>query len=270
MPILSHSSQNCHKIALPVPFVILSQPRTGSTLVCSLLSSHPGVRALVEPVNPIGHTHHMKPVKDSKCLLPETMVQLNLPRALKMLFAKKALPDRWVLSNKQATHAAGFKIMAHQLLALKSEPIFWQYLSDNNVKVIITLRYNVVLQYLSDLIVQETRQSTCWDGEVKTAKITVPIPSLGKQIRRIMLEKKYLIDKVEEFGLDARRLKYEDIKDDVTPVNKLLYWLIGETANLTTKLSKQNPDSIRARVKNYNELVCELRRLNLHHLIVDN
>lgn len=267
MQTLSHHSCNSRK---PAPFVILSQPRTGSTLVCSLLCSHPGIRALVEPINPVCHNHHMKPIKGSKCLLPEVMVQNNIVRALELLFDRDPPPDKWVLSKKVATHAAGFKIMMHQLIALKSKDIFWKYLADNKIKVILVFRHNIVMQYISDLIVQETRQSACWDGKVLTAQVTVPINTLESNIRRIMFEKRYLINSVDKYGLDKRRLKYEDFKDDISPVNNLLPWLIGESANLTTKLSKQNPDSIMARVKNYNELIFELHRLDLGHLIVDN
>jgi len=257
-------------IKSPVPFVILSQPRTGSTLVCSLLSSHPGVRALVEPINPRGHNHHMKPIVGSKCLLPEFMIQNNLPRAFRILFSEKAPSGDWILSNKKAPKAAGFKIMAHQIMALRSESVFWQYLVDNNVKVILVFRYNIVMQYISDLIVKETHQSACWDGNVRTAKVNVPIDTLEDNLRRIISEKDYLVHKVNELGLDKRRLKYEDFKDDITKVSDLMPWLIGESFLLTTKLSKQNSDSMKMRVKNYNELVIELRRLNFEHLIVDN
>ena len=120
----------------PTKVVILAQPRTGSTLVCSLLSSYPGIRILCEPINPVNHSHHMKPIPGSKCLLPERMVQNNIIRALDILFARRAIPDKWVLSKKKATHAAGFKIMAHQLQALRSEQIFWDYLSTNKIKII--------------------------------------------------------------------------------------------------------------------------------------
>ena len=260
----SHHSQSCRN---PIPFVILSQPRTGSTLVCSLLSSHPGIRALVEPINPAGHKHHMKPIKGSKCLLPEAMVQSNLQRALKILFDKKAPPEQWILSKKEATQAAGFKIMAHQLMALNDEELFWKYLVDNDVKVIMIFRDNIVMQYISDLIVKETYQPACWDGNVKTAKVVVPINSLEENLRRILSEKHYLIKKVNELQLDKRRLNYENFKDDITPINRLLPWLINEQAALTTRLSKQNPDSMRSRVRNYGELVKELKRLGYDHLV---
>ncbi len=253
----------------PKRFVILSQPRTGSTLLCSLLNSHPGVRALVEPVNPRGHNHHMKPMQGSRCLLPEIMVQNNLVRALRILFDADAPPTQWILSKKKATVAAGFKIMAHQIRALKSEAAFWDYLVQEKIPVVLCFRYNILMQYLSDLITQATKQAACWDGAVKTAKVRVDIAALEGEFKRIIEEKTYLINRCEELGLDRRRVKYEDFKDDVTPAEDLLEWLIGERYPLSTKLSKQNPDSIRARVTNYRELDREVRRLGLENLLVD-
>jgi hypothetical protein len=74
---------------------------------------------------------------------------------------------------------------------------------------------------------------------------------------------------VKRLELSRRRIKYEDFKDTVEPVEDILEWLIGERHPLTTKLSKQNPDSLQARVTNYNELVSELKHLELSHLLVD-
>lgn len=210
----------------------------------------------------------MKPIPDSKCLLPEAMVQNNIPRAMDLLLARKALPDKWVLSKREATHAAGFKIMAHQLQALRSESIFWRYLAENEIKVLLVFRHNVIMQYVSDLIVEETRQPTCWVGEPTIAKVVVPLDTLERNLRHIMRQKQYLINKSK--SLDYRRATYEEFKDTVEPIEALVPWLIGEEYNLTTKLQKQNPDSLRGRVKNYGALVGELRRLDLDHLIVDN
>jgi LPS sulfotransferase NodH len=256
-------------MADPVPFVILSQPRTGSTLLCSLLNSHPQVRALVEPINPRTHCHHMRPVAGSACLLPEIMVQHNIQRALKILFAAEPPPQQWILSRKRGDRACGFKIMAHQLQGLKSEPQLWDYLVSNQIKTILCLRYNILMQYVSDLITIETRQPTCWDGKVKTARVKVRIDTLELELKRIMRQKQYLIDNVEQLGLPSRRIKYEDFKDDVTPVEDLLCWLIGEHYPVTTKLVKQNPDSLRARVINYDALAREVSRLGLDHLLVN-
>lgn len=249
-------------------FVILSQPRTGSTLICSLLSSNPNVRCLIEPINPTTHNHHMKPIPGSRCLIPEHIIQDDLPRALDHLFSKEALPDRWVLSKRRATVSAGFKIMAHQIQGLRSEDIFWEYLHRYDIKVVIILRQNIVMQYISDLIVRRTLQCACWAGEPMVAKVEVPIGSLGANLRRIKKEKRYLLEKSKL--LDRRKLMYEEFKDTVEPVGAILPWLVGEEYSPTTKLQKQNPDSMRNRVINYRALVDELQRLGFDHLIVDN
>ncbi len=250
-----------------VRFVILSQPRTGSTLLCSLLSSVPGVRSLVEPINPATHNHHMKPIKGSTCLLPEKMVQDNLLRALNLLFSPNPLPEQWVLSRKKANRAAGFKIMAHQLQGLRSEQIFWEYIVAEKIKVILCFRYNILMQHISDLITQQTRQPACWDGKIKTARIYLNPKDINPSLALIMKQKKYLIDTVANLGIEAKRIKYEDFKNNIKPVEDLLYWLIGERSPLTTKLSKQNSDNLADRVLNYEEVVAEINRLGLSHLL---
>lgn len=209
----------------------------------------------------------MRPIQGSTCLLPEPMVQNNLPRALRLLFSPEPPPDTWILSRKRGDLAAGFKIMAHQLQALRSEAVFWEYLAQEKIPVVLCFRYNILMQYVSDLIAMATRQSTCWDGKVRTAKVVVPVETLGRELRRIMAEKKYLLQRVEGAGLEKRRVRYEDFKDDVAPAEALFTWLTGEKAPLTTKLSKQNPDALCDRVTNYDRVVAEIRKLGLERLL---
>jgi LPS sulfotransferase NodH len=252
-----------------VKCVILSQPRTGSTLLCGLLSSAPGVRILVEPVNPRTHGHHMKPSSKSNCLLPEELVQNDIVRSLDILFSSDAPPTEWIANRKRGDVLAGFKIMAHQILGLKSEGHFWEYLVSHKVKVILCFRYNILMQYVSDMITIATRQPACWDGKVRTAQVAINTQTLGFELQKIAHQKKYLIDTVSRLGLDNRRIKYEDFKDSITPIEDLLFWLVGQRHALTTKLSKQNPDSLKARVSNYDELVAEVKNLDLEYLLVD-
>lgn len=253
----------------PVKVVVLSQPRTGSTLLCSLLSSAPGVRVLVEPINPATHRHHMKPLASSHCLLPESMIQSNIGRALDILFDPNPPPEQWIRNRKRGDKVVGFKIMAHQLRGLRNESQVWERLSAERIKVILCFRHNIIMQYVSDLISMATSQPTCWDGNIKTAKVKVDIKVLGTELNKIMEEKHYLIDKVNEFSLEHRRVRYEALKDDVLPAENLLHWLVNERYSLTTKLSKQNPDSLRDRVTNYDELAQEIKRLGLGHLLIN-
>jgi len=247
-------------------FVILSQPRTGSSLTCSLLSSHKGVRCLIEPINPITHSHHMRPMPDdSTCLIPEELVQNNINEALDIILSKQPPPDEWVLSSRVASLAAGFKIMAHQIQSLKSEEMFWTYLHRYNIKALLIVRDNIAMQYVSDLITKVTREPTCWIGTPKIAKVEVPISTLGENLLRIRRERRYLLDKSKL--LDRRILTYEQFKDTVEPMEKIFHWITGKTSSLITKLQKQNPDSLKSRVLNYEDLADELKRLGYPGLL---
>ena len=248
---------------MPIKFIVLAQPRTGSTLVCSLLNSIPGCRALIEPVNVSGHQHPMQP--NGRLLIPERLVQNDLKSVMDMLFEADPPPLVRKLSTKSAPLAAGFKIMAHQIQALDDEYGFWQYLSDNRVKVIIVLRYNIVQQYVSDCITIVTQQPTCWDAsDRKTAMVTIQIPSVGPSLNRIMNEKQYLLRNVQ--SLDYRRLTYENISNNYSNVAAILPWLCGQEYKLTTRSIKQNPDDLRAKVTNYPALLNELTKLGLQRL----
>lgn len=248
-------------------FVILSQPRTGSTLITSLIASGKGVRCMVEPINPSTHTHHMKPIPGARGLAPESLIQNNITLALDLLFGEPPLPVSWNGSDKIANVAAGFKIMAHQIMGLKNKEDFWQYLRGNNIKALLVFRDNIVMQYISDLIVLKTRQCAVWDGVPKVAKVEVPIGTLRDNLRRIKAERRYLMEWSK--GLDRRRITYEKFKDDIATIEPILPWLTGTKYTVTTKLQKQNPDSMRDRVTNYDELVAELKRLKFENLVCE-
>lgn len=246
-------------------FIILSQPRTGSTLISSLIASGKGVRCMVEPINPSTHKHHMQPISGSRGLVPEHLVQNDIMSVLDSLFDEKPLPAEWNSTSKVANIAAGFKIMAHQIIGLSKEEHFWKYLKDNEIKVLLVFRDNIAMQYISDLIVQKTRQCAVWDSVPKTAKVHVPINTLRENLKRIRDERRYLIERSKD--LERKRITYEKFKNDITVVEAILPWLTGTTYAVTTKLQKQNSDSMKDRVINYDKLVAELRRLKFDDLI---
>jgi len=245
--------------------VVLAQPRTGSTLICSLLSSIPNSRVLVEPINPAGHKHHMQPKAGSRCLVPNNIAQNNIEFVLDKLFDPNELPESWSISHKTAEACAGFKIMAHQIHALNSKFEFWEYLRQHDVKIITVSRDNILQQYVSDLIAQETRQPACWDGKIRTAKIRIPIKTLKSELLRIREEKRFLNRQVSTF--DHKKLVYEKFKNNIADVESILPWLLGKNFKLTTKLCKQNPDDLQRKIINYEEIVAEINKIGFNHLI---
>ncbi len=184
-----------------------------------------------------------------------------------ILLSPEPPADEWILSRQRADKAAGFKIMAHQIAALNDQKGFWGELLKRKVLVIMCFRHNVLMQHVSDMITLKTRQSACWDGRVKTAQVTVNVHSLAADLQKIMTQKQNLMETVAGFGMPAKIIHYEQFKNDVRPVRQLMKHLVNDVPPLTTKLSKQNPDGLRARVVNYDAVVAEMRRIGLSHLV---
>ncbi len=196
------------------------------------------------------------------------MIQNSLNKVLNIVFSPDATTP-WLGTTKQGDMACGFKIMAHQIQALHQEKIFWNYLVNNNVHVILCFRYNILMQYVSDLIAAITKQAACWGDEVASTKVTVDIQKLEIDLKRITDEKIYLIDKVNELGLKKQSMIYENFSGDTKPVEDLMHWLIGEKQKVTTTLKKQNPDALKSRLFNHSEVVAKVKRLGLGKLLED-
>lgn len=257
-------------------FIILAQPRTGSTLITSLISLNApkGVRCINEPINPTGHDHHMQPILNPRLkheygVFPQNLTHNNIVRALDICFdqlptiTRKDMQHIGWLHNKIPGHiAAGFKIMAHQIMALKQEDKFWEYLHRHDIKTIVIQRDNKLLQWISDLIVQTTYQCVCWDGKVKRAKVKVPLDQLQFNLEKIQYQDQYLLDK--SVNLDRKIIVYENFMNNYQLIEDMLPWLIGIKYKVQAKCVKQNPDSIEDRVINYKELCDKLAQLGLN------
>lgn len=261
MQILSHHSPSLND---HIKFIIIAQPRTGSTLLSSLLNSHPDVRVLIEPINPIGHDHCMKPCGEGR-VVPQARIDQNLTQVLDILFRKARMPEKWFKIKKTARRAAGFKIMIHQINALRNKEAFWDYIKSKNVKIICNYRRNILFQYVSELITLETRQSACWDGNVMNAKVMVPVESLVDKLSSIIKQREDINSKLDEEKLYYETIFYEEFKDNIKSVNRIMKYVIGEEYPMKTRLMKQNPDSLEQRVKNYKELVNRLSELGIAH-----
>lgn len=256
-------------------FILLAQPRTGSTLVTSLIDygSPKGIRCINEPINPVGHDHHMKPMLKpgmytKQNLFPQNLVHNNIIRALNICYMPIPNITRqdmqhigWIKNKYDGRIAAGFKIMAHHIMALKQEDKFWEYLHRNDIKTVIIKRNNILMQWVSDLIVKQTKQCVVWSGPVKIAKVVVPLDEIKPNLDKIRMQNEYLMNKTK--NLNRKILIYEEFKDNYKVVQDLLPWLVGTKYPVTAKCAKQNPDTLKQRVTNYAQLCLKLQELNL-------
>lgn len=243
-------------------FIIIAQPRTGSTLVSSLLSSINEVRCIVEPINPIGHVHHMQP--NGQRIVPQSDLR-NISSVINRLLSEDKLPNEWDMSYKTAKKAAGFKIMVHQILSLHSPDQFWQHIRNIQCKLLLIIRKNKLMQIISDQIAKNTKQPAVWEGIPATQKVYINTSNLTRQLENISKQEQYMISQSSYFN--KKIIYYEDFKDEHQNVARILPWLIDENHHLTTSLRKQNPDDIKERVINYEQLVSIARHLNIQHML---
>lgn len=243
-------------------FIVIAQPRTGSTLVSSLLSSIDQVRCIVEPINPIGHKHHMQP--NGIRIVPQQLLN-DIQQTIDILLSENQLPPQWDMSKKTATLAAGFKIMTHQILALPSPDQFWQYISKINCKILIISRRNKLMQIISDQIAKETGQPAAWDEPVKSFKVYINVNAISDQLDNIRKADEYILLKTRAFN--KKIIYYEDFNGNYSTIENILPWLLSSKHKLTTKLRKQNPDIMRQRVINYDQLQRQAEILNIQHML---
>lgn len=257
----------------PSRLVILSMPRSGSTYFTAAIDSNPGFRVLVEPLNHYRHGHHMQPPIGDP-VVPAYMLYNQLEKVLFDMFCKKPLPS--IYNTKYDQHAgvcAGFKIMAHQIIGLPNEKVFWTVLKELDVKVIRYYRHNILKQIISDLIAMKTRQPVAYKRDtegVKTARVTVDVKLIESAMIEIRKYRAHMDTKVQEYQLDNRMIVYEDISEDLQKINDYMPWLIGRTVtSFKERTIRQNPESIKDRVFNYGELVKTCERLHLMSFLKD-
>ena len=205
----------------------------------------------------------MQPLSEN--LIPDKVAFLNLDHAIDKLLRPEP-PTEWLLAKKHGSLASGFKIMAHQIRALPNSADFWRCLTRQNVKILVVVRNNILAQYISDLIVKKTRQCVCTDGNVKKAKVQVPINNLKSILSKLKEEQEFILRRAECY--DHRILRYEKFKDNIIDIESAFEWLVGFPYTLTARIMKQNPDSIADKVTNYDELATEMHRIGLENYLI--
>ena len=265
----THSSS----LLSPARLVVLSMPRSGSTFFTSAIDSNPGFRVLVEPLNHYRHNHHMRPTL-TDMVVPTYMLYNQLEKVLFDMFCKKPLSSVYNTKYDQdGSVCAGFKTMAHQIVGLPNESLFWRVLKELNVKVIRYYRHNILKQIISDLIAMRTRQPVAYKRAlepVKTTKVQVDVNMIETTMKEIRRYRAHMDAKVQEYQLDNRMVVYEDIEHDLQKINDYMPWLIGRTiSSYKERTIRQNPESIRDRVLNYEELEKACERLHLTSFLKD-
>ena len=236
--------------------IIITQPRTGSSWLATLLGYEYGSRVLVEPIAPLAMDYFMRPNAQSN-VIKEHILQTNLRGALANLLESR-IPDPayGVTYAKDAIFLAGFKTMIHQIKALPDPSILLRYIVENNVKILINYRRDLIAQYVSEEIAKITHQAFLIDDmERKTAKITIDVNHMKNRIHEIIAEKEYILSFLsQEKSIDIKTIFYEDYCDDISNLNHIAIWAAGKVYPLKSTHRKQRLENLEDVVTNYDDI----------------
>jgi len=230
-------------------FVVFTTPRTGSTLLVKTLDSHPEILCAGELFffkKGIFHTENQYPFIRVPFVGNKINYLINYPKLLISL--KGFLNQFYSVGNKKAT---GFKLMHYQTYYT---PGIFNYLKNNDVKVIVLIRKNVLRNALSDLRARNTKIYHNEGGNVNAIipKFKVDIAELASKMKQIQGFNQQLETASKE--LDRKIIYYEDFENWQQTFSGIMQYLEVTDIPLTAVSKKLNPGNLNEMIENYEEL----------------
>lgn len=227
-------------------FIILSRPRSGSNFLCSLLQSHPDIRAFEE-------------------LFPKNKRKIhwgyqNYPSSSKILnlreFESYKFMEEIVFREFQdSVSAVGFKIFYHQFRH-ESVPSTWQYLTtDKDLKIIHLKRRNLLSVYLSHTLAKKTNTWTL--RNLKKSKNPDPIHLCYEDCLVFFKESQKWEKTGKEVFLDHKLIDifYEDLVVNTDVESRRVQEFLGvKPKSLYASTFRQNTSKLRNSIANYFQL----------------
>jgi len=242
-----------------IRFLIITQPRSGSSFLTSCLNSHPQIYC---PRGSLFTKHNLSPFKwfQPSFLTVERSKSpyykyrsTSFKRQIAHQFRRNKLIHEFLsawYSKHQNSEAVGFKVNYSQI---NRYPATISWVNQNDVKIIHLVRDNLLKRLVSHKIAN-TRNLNNTRKPLKPIKINVDPKILLKDFRKRQkhFEKYRRVFK----DIPFLELSYElMVADQDTETHKVLKFLgVDQLIPLTTDLVKVNPDSLGGLIENYNEV----------------
>lgn len=264
-------------LKLPDRFVIFTQPRSGSNLLCGMLNLHPEILCHHEIFNP----QRIYYAKDFHQLLGngETIVRQDLIRGkvgLASIVKRKLDPEQFVFkiwSNNFGHKAVGFNLFPNHIPHMSMSLI-----KDKNIKKIILSRRNKVKCYVSRLIAQKTGRWDSYNLSQMKNKENISVSVNASKLLRWSRKSDYyfneLQQKINKMEQNFLELSYEDLigKHSELVKSDLLKFIGVSPAidYLQAPLKKQNSNNLEDLIANFHELKDQLHGTELEKHLESN
>jgi predicted O-linked N-acetylglucosamine transferase (SPINDLY family)/LPS sulfotransferase NodH len=228
-------------------FVVLSTPRTGSTLLCDILTSAPNCLVDYE-------LFHRSRIQYGGG-------QVTDPEAIA---SRDAAPLAFLQRREETTAASGYTMTGFKLFLFHDARVLDHVLSEPRYRLILLTRENRLAQYSSHVIAHQTGQWELRDGEAPTRRGVVFDPQHFEafedwlnRVHQRMLEGLY------RHGRDILLVEYASLSSPATL--QRLSDCLGRAVTIARRpnLARQNPTGIVDRFTNRAETLAYLERRNL-------
>ncbi len=240
-----HMANTQHDNRDRLPFVVVALPRTGSTLLTSLLNSHPRITCHNEPFNPDA-VYAAYPVL--KNIYMRAYRYRDPVRFADFLFAE---------GNE--SRIVGFKLLDYQ-----AKEVCDHLLSRQDVRKIVLKRANLLASYSSNHIAMKTRKWTVRrDGGEEMAAIEFDPRLFHGYVRKAHRYYDHIEEVIARSNSQAIDLEYRDLLDSDTHRRLLEFLRVDPSNTLHSDVHKQNPGRMEDRFLNWDCVVGTLSGTNM-------
>jgi LPS sulfotransferase NodH len=217
------------------PFIILSHPRSGSTLLHTYLNYHPNILSLGEYLGGI--------IRNRECRDQVNAIEL--------------IDKKIFTSYSQNIQSVGMKFFFQYTDYSLGRDIISLLASRQNVRVVHLYRDNLLRNLVSLKIAENTGQYTMWKEqqkmEVEKRKIYLPIEECKSQL--VEMEEQSCHCRQLFQNHDILPISYESLVNHPNnALSRVQEFLQVKTHKLRSLLLKQNPEPLTELISNYDEI----------------
>lgn len=248
--------------------MILTQPRSGSRWFMTCLNSHPQVYCPWVPT--LFSKHNLSPLKNFKPKFLQVYKSFSpyyryrsgsFKRQLTHRLNKRKLVSQFlddIYNRSYRGEVIGFKVNYSQI---RSHKIIYEWIKQNNIKVIHLVRYNLLKRLVSHKVAHARRlfHST---QSVAPIKVHIDPKILLEDFKRRQERfRKYRERFITELNVPYLEVSYESLQEKHEREMSRTFRFLGVNAHVASKteLVKVNPDFLNEIIENYVEVENALR-----------
>lgn len=244
-------------------FIIFTTQRSGSTVLTKTLDEHPQVFVAGEIFHTSNEIHHPEwhfPFKNYLGKGKARGILMKINKALNNFSIKERVKkhlDAFYVAKETTETARGFKLMQSQV---KSNPVIWNYIKNNDIKIIVLIRKNIFETALSRYRGRTTQVYHSNNAVIEKQKLQIPVAEFTAWLGTLDEANKKLIQQTE--GMNRLVLYYEDFGSWQQILDQTFGFLNIDTLKIPPALQKVGAKDWRQDVENYKELEQAIQQTN--------